>query len=32
MILSDYIKNYENILDYKVCDEIIENSGTTKPW
>ena len=30
MILSDYIKNYENILDYKVCDEIIENSKKNK--
>jgi len=26
MILSDYIKNYENVLDDKLCDEIIENS------
>lgn len=26
MILSDYIKNYENILDDDLCDEIIKNS------
>ena len=26
MILSDYIKNYEGILDGDLCDEIIKNS------
>lgn len=30
MILSDYIKNYENVLDDKLCDEIIKNSNNKK--